>query len=169
MAAETGDVAVGDDAAVADVEPGHEQIPIGAVLGAERGAVEADAGGLAHQVGAELLHEGALHDQHVGAEDLAGRDLAVGVGVCAGCVDDVALSLSVRLFKTLIDVERDVRCQKEQTLLVKVRHSLLGTPPISLKTSVLGPLTGPVGTMMTWAEARARKRARPEVNFILTT
>lgn len=54
-------------------------------------------------------------------------------------------------------------------MLAKVRHSLLATPPISLKTSVLGPRTGPVGTMTTCAcaVARAPRRARDPVNFIL--
>lgn len=57
-----------------------------------------------------------------------------------------------------------------RTSFVNVRHSLFGTPPISLRTRVFGPRTGPRGTMMIWAVevARAPRRAMPVVNFMLT-
>lgn len=85
-------MAVGDDTAVADVEASEEDVLAGAVLGAEGGAVEGDAGGLADEVGAEGADEAALNDEDVCAEDLARGDLTVGMGPSAGGVDDVALS-----------------------------------------------------------------------------
>lgn len=84
-------VAIGDNTAVADIEPGKQQVSPVAVLGLEDGPVEGKAGRLAHEVGAELLDEGALDDEDVGAKDLARCDLSVGVAVGAGSVDNLAL------------------------------------------------------------------------------
>jgi len=84
-------IAIGNDAAITHIVVRRQQAPVGAVLGAEAGPVEAHAGDLADEVGAEGLHEGALDDEDVGAEELAGGYLAIGVAVGAGGVDDVAL------------------------------------------------------------------------------
>ena len=55
-----------------------------------------------------------------------------------------------------------------RTSFVNVRHSFLRTPPISLRTRVFGPRTGPRGTMTIWAVATAPRRTMPVVNFMLT-
>jgi hypothetical protein len=62
----------------------------GAVLGLEVRAIETDADLLAHEVGAEAVAEGALDDEHVGAVDARGCQLAVGGLVDTGGVDDLA-------------------------------------------------------------------------------
>ena len=91
MTAQARRVAVGDDPPGAEVEAGKQQVPPVAVLGAERGLVEGHAGRLPREVRAELLGEGSLNDEDVGAEDFAGGDLSVDVGQGAGGVHDVAL------------------------------------------------------------------------------
>ena len=109
-----------------------------------------------------------MDDEHVGAENLAWGNLAVGVRPCASGVDDISLFLMLVTAFGELRGGGEVRDGTGQTWLVKVRHSLLGTPPISLKTRVLGPLTGPVGTMTTWAvdAAMVPRNARP-MSFIL--
>jgi len=84
-------LAVCDDAAVADIEAGKEEVAAAAVLGAEVGPGERHARRLADEVGAELRLPRALDDEDVSAEDLAGRNLPVGVRQGAGGVDDGAL------------------------------------------------------------------------------
>lgn len=54
-------------------------------------AVEADTDLLAHEVGAESVAEGALDDEHVGAVEGGGRQLAIGSLVDTGSVDDLAV------------------------------------------------------------------------------
>lgn len=62
----------------------------GAVLGLEVSAVETDADLLAHEVRAESVAEGALDDEHIGAVEGGGRQLAIGSLVDTGSVDDLA-------------------------------------------------------------------------------
>lgn len=164
MTAQARRVAVGDNTPTADIEAGKQDISPLAVLGAEDGPVEGKAGRLSHKVGAERLLPGTLEDENVGAEDLAWCDLSIGVGVGAGGVDDFSLLLGVSL-----DVEEVRRGEGIRTSFVNVRHSFLGTPPISLRTRVLGPRTGPRGTTTIWAVevAMAPRRAMLVVNFML--
>lgn len=84
-------LAVGNDAAITDVEARKQQVAAAAVLGAEGGPRERHARRLADEVRAELRLPRALDDEDVGAEDLAGGDLPVGVRLGAGGVDDGAL------------------------------------------------------------------------------
>lgn len=62
----------------------------GTVLGAEGGAVEADAGLHVDQVGPEAGGEGPLHQEHVGPVEGRGGDLSVGGLVYTSRVDDLA-------------------------------------------------------------------------------
>lgn len=84
-------LAVGNNAAITDVEARKQQVAAAAVLGAEGGPRESHARRLADEVRAELRLPRALDDEDVGAEDLAGGDLPVGVRLGAGGVDDGAL------------------------------------------------------------------------------
>jgi hypothetical protein len=136
VAAQASGVAVGDDLAGADVDANEEEILTAAVLSAEGALVVGNASSLADKIRAERLLPRALDDEHIGAQDPAGSDLPVGVGPGASSVDDDAL------VKRLVTRSRQPVERKQLTSLVKVRHSLLGTPPISLKTRVLGPRTG---------------------------
>ena len=86
-------ITVGHNAPIAHIKVRCEHIPVVAVLSAERRPVEAHARRLADKVGTEGLQEGALDDENIGAEHLAGGDLAIGVRVGAGGIDDGALGL----------------------------------------------------------------------------
>lgn len=133
--------AIGLNPAVANIESDKQQVVPRAVLGAEGSLVEGNAGCLADKVTTKGGSKAPLDNEDVGPQDLAGSDLSVGVCPGAGGLDDLALLhrlVSVLVFK--------VGSWEEHTLLVKVKHSLLGMPPICLKTRVLGPLTGPGGT-----------------------
>lgn len=71
----------------------------GAVLCPEGGAVEADAGLDADQVGPEAGGEGPLHQEHVGSVERGGGYLSVGSLVDASRVDNFAwkgMSVSVQ-------------------------------------------------------------------------
>lgn len=157
-------LAVGHNATITNIEARKEQVAAAAVLGAEVVPVKRHARRLADEVGAELRLPRALDDEDVGAEDLAGGDLPVGVRQGAGGVDDSSL-WGGGLVGWWWWVGGG-----GHTSLVKVRHSLLGTPLICLKTRVLGPRTGPVGTKI-WAEvvATAPRKAMEVVSFILTS
>ena len=91
VAAQAGDVAVGDDATTPDIEARKQQVLTVAVLGPERRPVEGHAGLFPLQVGPEGGRKGPLDHEDVGVEHLARGDLAVGVGPRAGCVYYVAL------------------------------------------------------------------------------
>lgn len=63
----------------------------GAVLCPEGGAVEADTGLHADQVGPEAGGEGPLHEKHVGSVEGGGGYLSVGSLIDASRIDDLAL------------------------------------------------------------------------------
>lgn len=60
------------------------------ILGPERGAVEADAGLHADQVGAEAGGKRPLHEEHVGSVECGGGYLSVGSLVDASRIDNFA-------------------------------------------------------------------------------
>lgn len=79
--------AAGGDEVVARLRD-ELDVPGGAVLGAERGSVEADADLLVHEVRTEAVAESTLNEKDVVAVPGGGGDLSVGSGVDAGSVDD---------------------------------------------------------------------------------